>query len=143
MVRSPLRGGRVLDPALGLDAALDVAIAGGRIAAVEPSIPARGARRVLDVRDRLVIPGMIDTHAHVYEHVTGSFGLNPDLVGVRAGVTTVVDRAGPSPSWDFAFIADPRRRGCSPSSPTTWWAAWWAIATRRSTGRTASTCARR
>ena len=37
---------------------------------------------------------MIDTHAHVYEHVTGSFGLNPDLVGVRAGVTTVVDQGG-------------------------------------------------
>src|SRR5262245_18079537 len=89
-----LRGGRVLDPARGVDAPMDVALANGRIAAVEPSIPRRAARRTLDVRERLVIPGMIDTHAHVYEHVTGSFGLNPDLVGVRAGVTTVVDQGG-------------------------------------------------
>jgi dihydroorotase len=39
---------------------------------------------------------MIDTHAHVYQHVTGRFGLNADMVGVRSGVTTVVDQGGPS-----------------------------------------------
>jgi len=105
-----LRGGRVLDPACGLDAMMDVAIAGGRVAAVAPSIPARAARRTLSVRDRLVIPGMIDTHAHIYEHVTGSFGLNPDLVGVRAGVTTVVDQGGAGPLTLMGFrkfIAEP------------------------------------
>jgi dihydroorotase len=98
-----LRGGRVLDPARGLDAVMDVAVAAGRVAAVAPSIPARAARRTLSVRDRLVIPGMIDTHAHVYEHVTGSFGLNPDLVGVRAGVTTVVDQGGAGPLTLMGF----------------------------------------
>jgi dihydroorotase len=107
-----LRGGRVLDPARGIDAVMDVAIAGGRIAAVALSIPARAARRALSVRDRLVIPGMIDTHAHVYEHVTGSFGLNPDLVGVRAGVTTVVDQGGAGPLTIMGFrkfIAEPAK----------------------------------
>ena len=77
-----------------------------------PSIPARAARRVLDVRGRLVIPGMIDTHAHVYEHVTGSFGLNPDLVGVRAGVTTVVDQGGAGPLTLMGFrkfVAEPAK----------------------------------
>jgi len=98
-----LRGGRVLDPAQGLDAVLDVAIADGRVAAVEASLPATAARRTLNVRNRLVIPGMIDTHAHVYEHVTGSFGLNPDLVGVRAGVTTVVDQGGAGPLTLLGF----------------------------------------
>ena len=39
---------------------------------------------------------MIDTHAHVYQHVTGRFGLNADMVGVQSGVTTVVDQGGPS-----------------------------------------------
>lgn len=98
-----LRGGRVLDPARGLDAVMDVAITGGRVAAVAPSIPAQAARRALSVRNRLVIPGMIDTHAHIYEHVTGSFGLNPDLVGVRAGVTTVVDQGGAGPLTLMGF----------------------------------------
>jgi dihydroorotase len=44
----------------------------------------------------LVIAGMIDTHGHVYQHVTGKFGLNADMVGVQSGVTTVVDQGGPS-----------------------------------------------
>jgi dihydroorotase len=39
---------------------------------------------------------MIDTHAHVYQYVTGRFGLNADMVGVRSGVTTVIDQGGPS-----------------------------------------------
>lgn len=43
-----------------------------------------------------MVPGLIDTHAHVYEHVTGKFGLAPDLVGVGSGVTTLVDQGGPS-----------------------------------------------
>lgn len=105
-----LRGGRVVDPARDLDAVMDVALAGGRVAAVAASIPAKAARRTVNVRDRLVIPGMIDTHAHVYEHVTGSFGLNPDLVGVRAGVTTVVDQGGAGPltlTGFRKFIAEP------------------------------------
>ncbi len=45
---------------------------------------------------KIVIAGMIDTHAHVYQHVTGKFGLNADMVGIDSGVTTVVDQGGPS-----------------------------------------------
>jgi dihydroorotase len=91
-----LRGGRVIDPATGRDGVADVAIGGDRIVAVEPAIPTSAGGRVVDVAGKLVLPGMIDTHAHVYQHVTGRFGLNPDLVGVRSGVTTVVDQGGPS-----------------------------------------------
>ena len=58
-----VRGGRVIDPSLGLDAVRDVAIAGGRIAAVEPGIDAGGAR-VVDARGRFVAPGLIDVHTH-------------------------------------------------------------------------------
>ncbi len=91
-----LRGGRVIDPAAGRDGIADVAIAGGRILAVEPAIPPGAAREVIDVTGRLVLPGLIDTHAHVYQHVTGRFGLAPDLVGVQSAVTTIVDQGGPS-----------------------------------------------
>jgi dihydroorotase len=92
-----LHGGHVIDPASGRDGRFDVAIRDGVIAAVEPSIERGRARTSLDVRDRLVVPGLIDTHAHVYQHVTGAFGMNPDLVGVRSGVTTVVDQGGAAP----------------------------------------------
>jgi dihydroorotase len=91
-----LRGGRVIDPATGRDGIADVAVSGSKIAAIEAGIPPEAATEVIDVGGKLVIAGMIDTHAHVYQHVTGRFGLQPDLVGVRSGVTTVVDQGGPS-----------------------------------------------
>jgi dihydroorotase len=95
-IETLLRGGRVIDPAAGRDGIMDVAIAGGRILAVEPHIPQEAAREVIDVTGKLVLPGMIDTHGHVYEGVTGKFGLSPDMVGVQSAVTTVIDQGGPS-----------------------------------------------
>jgi dihydroorotase len=91
-----LRGGRVIDPAQGVDGVYDVAIHAGRIAAVGPALSGSDAQDVLDVSGKLVLPGLIDTHAHVYQYVTGRFGLNADLVGVHSGVTTLVDQGGPS-----------------------------------------------
>jgi dihydroorotase len=90
-----LKGGRVIDPASGLDGVRDVLVSGGRIANIAPRLEAAGAD-VVDCAGRLVLPGLIDTHAHIYEHVTGRFGLNADLCGVRSGVTTLVDQGGPS-----------------------------------------------
>jgi len=87
-----LRGGRVIDPAQGIDGVMDVGIRGKRIAAVGPELKTTGT--VKNVRGKLVLPGPIDTHAHVYENVTGVFGLNADQVGIRSGVTTVVDQGG-------------------------------------------------
>lgn len=91
-----LRGGRVVDTGSGLDAVADVAIRGGRIAAVAPQIDGAGDCQAIDVAGKLVTAGLIDTHGHVFQHVTGRFGLNPDLCGVRCGVTTLVDQGGPS-----------------------------------------------
>jgi len=91
-----LKGGRVIDPAVGRDGVMDVAIAKGRIAAVADNILASSARASMDCRGKLVLPGLIDTHAHVYQYVTGRFGLNADMCGVQSGVTTLVDQGGPS-----------------------------------------------
>jgi len=91
-----IKSGRVIDPATGFDGIADVAIIGGQIAAVEPNLPAEAAGQVIDASGKLVIAGMIDTHAHIYQHVTGRFGLNADMVGVQSGVTTVLDQGGPS-----------------------------------------------
>lgn len=91
-----IRGGRVVDPAEGRDGVFDVAIKDGRIAAVAKDLGDIGAARVANAKGKLVVPGLIDTHAHVYQHVTGKFGLNADVCGVRSGVTTLVDQGGPS-----------------------------------------------
>src|SRR5690242_8350131 len=91
-----LRGGHVICPASGLDGIMDVAVRNGAIAAVQPDILPSSAREVVDVHGKLVLPGMIDTHAHCYRYVTGRFGLDADMIGVASGVTTVVDQGGPS-----------------------------------------------
>jgi dihydroorotase len=91
-----LFGGHVVDPLQGIDGFYDIAIKDGRISALLPAgTPAHASQRI-DASDRLVIPGMIDTHAHVFEHVTGRFGLEADLCGVHSGVTTLIDQGGPS-----------------------------------------------
>jgi len=91
-----LAGGHLIDPAQGLDGRYDVAVQGGRIAAILPAGSRATALQTIDVRGQLVIPGMIDTHAHVFQHVTGRFGLEADLCGVHSGVTTLIDQGGPS-----------------------------------------------
>ena len=104
-----VRGGRVIDPASGLDGVHDVAVKDGTIAQVAPRIAGPAARTV-DARNQLVIPGMIDTHGHVYQHVTGDFGMNPDEVGIRSGVAAVVDQGGAAPltiQGFRKFIKDP------------------------------------
>lgn len=85
-----IKGGTVIDPAQGINGPHDVAVEGGKIARVAPSIPAEEASRVVEVKGKIVTPGLIDLHTHVYDGVNGN-GVNPDLGGVRAGVTTMVD----------------------------------------------------
>ncbi len=88
--------GTVHDAATQVHGRFDVGVRDGQIAAIEPDLADASADTRYDATDHIVIAGMIDTHAHVYEYVTGKFGLNPDLVGVRSGVTTLVDQGGPS-----------------------------------------------
>jgi dihydroorotase len=95
-----IAGGRVIDPAEKLDAKRDVAIRGGKIAAVEPQIPPAQAREVIDAKGKIVTPGLIDLHTHVFPYV-GPYGIEPDPYCVARGVTTVVD-AGTSGALTFA-----------------------------------------
>ena len=91
-----LRGGHVMCPASGINGVMDVAVRDGKIAAVQKDILPATAKETIDLRGRIVLPGMIDTHAHVYRYVSGRFGMDADLVGVHSGVTTLIDQGGPS-----------------------------------------------
>ena len=67
-----------------------MAIVNGKIAAVAANLPAARAKQVFDARGKLVTPGLINVHAHVYKHVY-PISVDPDAVGLPAGVTTIVD----------------------------------------------------
>ncbi len=85
-----IRNGHVIDPAASLDARRDVAVNGGRVAAIlEPGAEARAIRTV-DASGRYVVPGLIDFHVHVFPGVS-HFGIEPDSTCLARGVTTVVD----------------------------------------------------
>ena len=94
-----LKGGEVIDPSQDIRAKLDVAVTDGLISEVAPDIDPSGASRVINVAGNIVIPGMIDLHTHVYEGVNQN-GINPDLAGIRSGVTTVLD-AGSAGCYTF------------------------------------------
>ena len=91
-----VRGGHVIDPSQQLNGVMDVAVKDGKIAAVQADINPSLAAKTIDARGQLVLPGLIDTHAHVFQYVTGRFGVDADLSGVHSGVTGLIDQGGPS-----------------------------------------------
>jgi dihydroorotase len=96
-------GGRVIDPASGLDAIKDIAVKDGKIAAIEPKIIASQARKI-DAHGLLVTPGLVDIHVHVYKGAT-FWGVDPDFIGKKGGTTTVLD-AGSTGSQNYRGFKD-------------------------------------
>jgi dihydroorotase len=94
-----IAGGRVVDPGSGLVGDLDVAISNGKIAAVEAGIPRESASRVIDATGKFVTPGLVDLHTHVYWGAT-YWGIEPDPVAARSGVTTWLD-VGSAGAYSF------------------------------------------
>lgn len=95
-----LKGGEVIDPSQSLRGRYDVAVLRGRIAAVSEHIDPSAARLVVDVSGKIVTPGLVDLHAHVYAEGT-ALGVVADEVCPPAGVTTVLD-AGSAGCNNFA-----------------------------------------
>ena len=87
-----VQGGRVVDPADGVNAVLDVAVRDNCIAALASQIPVSPRARVLDAAGCLVTPGFIDHHVHCFEHVT-DMGVHPDQVGAPAPLEDGHDHA--------------------------------------------------
>jgi len=99
-----IQGGLVIDPAQGLHARRDVAVAAGRVAAVAEALPPERARRVVDVGGCIVTPGLIDLHTHLYRGVS-TLGVDVDRACLPGGVTTSVD-AGTAGAITFPGLRD-------------------------------------
>jgi dihydroorotase len=84
-----IKGGTVIDAAQGLNNLRDVAIASGKVAAIESAIGG-DAKEVVDATGLIVTPGLIDMHMHAYWGVC-CYGLEPDAINIAKGVTTAMD----------------------------------------------------
>ncbi len=94
-----VKGGEVLDPSQNLRAKRDIGIRFGMIEALEADIPADKAHRVLNANGKLVTPGLIDLHAHVYPG--SAIGIPGDELVPFQGTTTLVS-AGDAGANTFA-----------------------------------------
>jgi dihydroorotase len=91
-----LRGGRVVDPLQKLDAVTDVAFSDGKVARIGAGLQAAASTDVRDISGRIVTPGLIDLHTHVYWGGT-SLGIDAEGFCRSSGVTTAVDTGSAGP----------------------------------------------
>jgi len=85
-----IKGGRIIDPAQKINSIKDIAIINGKIAIISENIPIGDAKQVVNATGRIVTPGLIDMHCHVF-NILRWLNIGPDNAGVKQGVTTVVD----------------------------------------------------
>src|SRR3954468_18411134 len=97
-----IKGGEVLDPSQKLRARRDIGIRAGVVEALEPDIPAERALRVLDAGGKLVTPGLIDLHAHVYAYGS-ALGIPADELVPFQATTTVVSAGDAGANNSAAF----------------------------------------
>jgi dihydroorotase len=95
-----IKGGEVLDPSQNLRGRRDIGIRWGVIEAVEPDIPVDRALNVLSVGGKLVTPGLVDLHSHVYPYGS-AMGIPADELLTFQGTTTMVS-AGDAGANNFA-----------------------------------------
>lgn len=97
-----IKGGEVLDPSRKLRGVRDVGIRNAVIAAVESDIPEKLAVQTIDARGKLVTPGLIDLHAHVYP-LGSAIGLPADELAPQTATTTFVS-AGDAGANNFGAL---------------------------------------
>ncbi len=85
-----IRNGDVRDPGRNYRQQADVAILGGKIAAIEQNISADRALDVIDAKGLYVTPGLVDLHTHCF-YGGGGVSIEADPISARSGTTTWVD----------------------------------------------------
>ena len=111
-----IKGGEVLDPSQNLRGKRDIGIYRGLIESIENDIPASRARFVMPANGKLVTPGLIDLHAHVYPYGS-AIGIPADELIPYQGTTSVVS-AGDAGANNFAAY----RRHITAQTRTRMWA---------------------
>ena len=95
-----IKGGEVIDPSQSLRARRDIGIRFGAIESLDAEIPAARAQKLIDASGKLVTPGLIDLHTHVYPYGS-AIGIPADELIAQQGTTTCVS-AGDAGANNFA-----------------------------------------
>src|SRR4030081_975985 len=95
-----IKDGDVLDPSQSLRGKRDIGIRWGAIEAIEADIPAARASKTIDATGKLVTPGLIDLHCHVYPYGSAN-GVPADELGASQG-TTPCGSAGDAGAHNFS-----------------------------------------
>lgn len=95
-----IKNGEVLDPSQSLRAKRDIGIKNAVITALEPKIPHHRNTQVIDANGKLLTPGLIDLHAHVYPQGS-AIGLPADEIAPFTAATTYVS-AGDAGANNFS-----------------------------------------
>lgn len=85
-----IKGGRLIDPAQGINECRDIGISDKKVAVLDYEIPPSDAKKVIDAQGKIVTPGLIDLHVHVADAII-PLGAAPDEAGILRGVTTICD----------------------------------------------------
>ncbi|MEW9097140.1 MAG: amidohydrolase family protein [Clostridiaceae bacterium] len=87
-----LRGGTVVDSLNNIEGVYDIGIRDGKVISIEKENFTNNSNQIIDVRGKIVIPGLVDSHVHIVRPDSGAAGYR---MLIRAGVTTAVDFRGP------------------------------------------------
>ncbi|MBM3531546.1 MAG: amidohydrolase/deacetylase family metallohydrolase [Alphaproteobacteria bacterium] len=98
-----LKGGRVIDPSQELDTTADVAFSKGKVAAVGKDLKASAKGETRDVSGKIVVPGILDLHTHIY-HLGTSLGVDPVQTAKDGGSTTLIDAGSAGPGNYPGFL---------------------------------------
>lgn len=102
-----IRGGRVIDPAAGVDDVLDVHVRDGVIARIAPGLDGDGAR-IVEAAGCIVTPGLVDLHTHLREPGFEQKGTiaTETQAALRGGFTTVCAMPNTDPAPDSATVVE-------------------------------------
>lgn len=86
-------GGRIFDPLEKTFSKADIAVVGGRVSRIAPSLGNEESAEVIDASGMIVTPGLIDLHVHIF-YLVHKISIHPDRLVPRAGTSTMVDGGG-------------------------------------------------
>ena len=86
-----IKNGTLIDPGNNINSKMDVAISGSKIAKISKSIDEKRSKSIIDAKNLIICPGLIDLHAHCFGYWNSIF---PDEMCIPYGTTTILDAGG-------------------------------------------------